>query len=101
MKWVFTVSYYITEDDPGKAWKREEALKREEARKRAVALMKKNWKSQHLSLGLTRNDLKPPASRVTGANSKFPLRLFLNDVTIKLPFNFLCQKKIVFKINKQ
>jgi hypothetical protein len=62
---------YFTDDDPGKAWKREEALKREEARKRAVALMKKNWKSQHLSLGLTRNDLKPPASRVTGASSKF------------------------------
>ena len=55
-------------------------MKREEARKRAVALMKKNWKSQHLSLGLTRNDLKPPSSRVTGASSKFP-ESFDYDVT--------------------
>jgi hypothetical protein len=40
--------------DSSSTWKKEEALKREEARKRSIAQMKKNWKSQFLSLGMNK-----------------------------------------------
>jgi len=50
--------------DSSSTWKKEEALKREEARKRSIAQMKKNWKSQFLSLGMNKPSKSSKLTRI-------------------------------------